>query len=121
MGGSSGSMNVDDYIVTSSSARVVSSTTLTLGSALETSVSATGLLSLSSALAIKLQAPSIMLIAEGPTGIEMMSPTGTIIGEAAGIDFTSTAHTIISAAGCNSVIADGANIIGAGVNMIGGM
>ena len=121
MGGKSGNMNVDDFIVTSESARVVSATTLTLGSALETSVSATGLLSLSSAVAVKIQAPMISLIAEGPTGISMMSAAGTIIGVANGIGFGSTINTIIVAAKAGMYGAGGANIIGAGVNIIGGV
>lgn len=121
MGGDAGSMNVDDYIVTSNSARVVSATTLTLGSALETSVSATGLLSLSSAIAVKIQAPSISLIAEGPTGIQLLSASGTIIGVGNGIGFASTINTVIVAAKAGMYGAGGANIIGAGVNMIGGL
>ena len=97
MGGQSGNMNVNDFIVTSESARMVSATTLTLGSALETSVSATGLLSLSSAVAVKIQAPSISLIAEAPTGIQMLS-AGTIVGVGNGVGFASTINTIIVAA-----------------------
>ena len=121
MGGDSGNMNVNDFIVTSEKARVVSATTLTLGSALETSVSATGLLSLSSAVAVKIQAPMISLIAEGPTGISMMSAAGTLIGIANGIAFGSTINTVIVAAKAGMYGAGGANIIGAGVNIIGGV
>ena len=121
MGGSAGTMNVDDYIVTSTSARVVSATTLTLGSALETSVSATGLLSLSSAVAVKIQAPTISLIAESPAGIQILATTGTIIGIGNGVGFASTINTVIVAAQAGLYGASSANVIGAGVNLIGGL
>lgn len=120
MGGQSGNMNMDKMAVTSESASIVSATTLTMGSALETSVSATGLLSLSSAVAVKIQAPIVSIIAEGP-GIMMESMSGMIAGAAtAGVGFISTANTMIVAAKTGMYAAGAANMIGAGVNIIGG-
>ena len=63
----------------------------------------------------------ISLIAEGPTGISMMSAAGTLIGIANGIAFGSTINTVIVAAKAGMYGAGGANIIGAGVNIIGGV
>lgn len=121
MGGGTGNMNVDQFVMTSQMASMVSATTLTLGSALETSVSATGLLSLSSAVAVKIQAPSISLIAESPAGIQLLSAAGTIIGIGNGIGFASTINTAIVSAKGNILAAPGVNLLGAGVNIIGGL
>ena len=121
MGGKAGNMNCDDFIVTSDASRIVSTTTLTLGSALETSVSATGLLSLSSAVAVKIQAPSISLIAESPAGIQMVSATGTILAVSNGFGTLSTTNTVIVSAKANAIGATGVNTLAAGVNIIGGV
>ena len=121
MGGPNGKMVVDDFVVTSQRSRVMSTENLTLGSVLETSVSAFGLLSLSSNVAIKMQAPSISIIAESPAGIQFLSASGTIIGIGNGVGIASTINTVIVAAKSGMYGAGGANIIGAGVNMIGGL
>lgn len=121
MGGPNGKMVVDDFVITSQRSRVMSTENLTLGSVLETSVSAVGLLSLSSNVAIKLQAPTISIIAESPAGIQLLSATGTIIGIGNGVGIASTINTVIVAAKSGMYGAGGANIIGAGVNMIGGL
>jgi hypothetical protein len=118
MGGKSGNMNVDKMAMTTEKANIVSATTLTLGSALETSVSATKALYLSSAIEIIMKAPKISIIAEGP-GITMKSYAGTLIGSGRGVGFGSTTNTAISADKVGIYKAGSANQIGAGVNIIG--
>lgn len=118
MGGQSGNINVDKMAMTTEKANIVSATTLTLGSALETSVSATKALYLSSAIEIVMKAPKISIIAEGP-GITMKSYAGTLIGSGIGVGFGSTTNTAISADKVGIYKAGSANQIGAGVNIIG--
>lgn len=120
MGGESGNVTVGNYAVTADAARIITTRNLTLGSVMETSVSSNMLLSLSSAVAVKIQAPTISLIAEAPAGIQMLS-AGTIVGVGNGVGFASTINTMIVAAKSGMYGAGGANIIGAGVNIIGGL
>ena len=120
MGGESGTVTVGDYAVTADAARIMTTRNLTLGSVMETSVSSNGILSLSSSKAVKIQAPTISLIAETSIGIQMLS-AGTIFGTGNEIGFSSTGNTMIEAAESGVYNAHGANFIGAGVNIIGGI
>ena len=119
MGGEESKIAVNDYVVTTKKARVMSSENLTLGSSQETSVSATKLLSLSSNYAIKLQAPTIIMIADGADGIKFESLAGTWMAKAHGIEFTSTVNTQIITAKTGMYRSESSNIIKSGINIIG--
>lgn len=119
MGGKTGKVTVDDYTVTAKRSRIMSSENLTLGAMGETSVSATGLLSLSSKYAVKIQAPYIMMISEGPPGISFESMVGTWMAKVQKIEFESTADTMITAQGSGMYRSSSSNMIKAGINIIG--
>lgn len=119
MGGKNGKVTVDDYMLTAQKARIMSSENLTLGSVKETSVSAQGLLSLSSQKAIKIQAPEIIMISDGAGGIHFESTVGTWVAKVNGLDFISTQNTIINSMKTGTFKSSSSNMIEAGINIIG--